>query len=72
MQRLRAKLRALACPLTICKSIHNRDNNASKNMLKIINARKENKKRPARFLPEEEKKEIKSQKRIKKKEIVEV
>jgi hypothetical protein len=35
----------------ICKSIHNRDSNATKNMLKLINIRLNGKERPKNFMP---------------------
>jgi hypothetical protein len=35
----------------ICKSIHNRDSNATKNMLKLIEARLNGKERPKKFMP---------------------
>jgi len=39
---------------TICKSIHNRDSNASKNMLKIIKSLNEKKGRPIIYCPKKE------------------
>ena len=49
---------------TICKSIHNRDNNASKNMMEIIEKRLKNKKRPKKFMPLKETKAESKKRRI--------
>ena len=38
---------------TICKSIHNRDSNAAKNMLKLIDAVKNGKQRPIKYTNKE-------------------